>query len=104
MHPKIVQTTAVLLRISSTVEAAQTVTGKSTKVRDADSVVVNGVPVRLNGVDAPENGTKAGNAATAAMKRFVRGKTLTANSKASARMTDGWAFATQKTAKTSAQL
>lgn len=56
--------------------AAQIVTGKVTKVRDADTVVVKGVPIRLNGVDAPKNGTKAGNEATAAMKRFVRGKTL----------------------------
>lgn len=38
---------------------------------------MNGVPIRLNGVDAPENGTRAGNAATAAMKRYLRGKTLT---------------------------
>ncbi|MEM8773362.1 MAG: hypothetical protein AAGD92_17120 [Pseudomonadota bacterium] len=37
--------------------AEQTVTGKVTKVRDADTVVVNGVPIRLNGVDAPENGS-----------------------------------------------
>jgi endonuclease YncB( thermonuclease family) len=57
--------------------AAQSVSGKVTKVRDADTVVVNGVPIRLNGVDAPENGTRAGNEATVAMKRYLRGKTLT---------------------------
>lgn len=56
---------------------ADVVTGKVTKVRDADTIVVSGVAVRLNGVDAPENGTQAGNEATAAMKRFVRGKTVT---------------------------
>ncbi len=61
---------------ASLASAAQTVTGKVTKVRDADTIVVKGVPIRLNGVDAPENGTKAGNEATAAMKRYVRGKTL----------------------------
>ncbi len=63
--------------IASLANAAQTVTGKVTKVRDADTVVVRGVPIRLNGVDAPENGTRAGNEATAAMKRYLRGKTLT---------------------------
>ena len=63
--------------LASVVDAAQSVSGKVTKVRDADTVVVKGVPIRLNGVDAPENGTKAGNEATAAMKRYVRGKTLT---------------------------
>jgi micrococcal nuclease len=65
-----------LICVSTIVSAAQTVSGKVTKVRDADTVVVQGVPIRLNGVDAPENGTRAGNEATAAMKRYLRGKTL----------------------------
>ena len=68
----------VALIVTATLaHAEQTVEGKVTKVRDADTVVVKGVPIRLNGIDAPENGTRAGNEATAAMKRFVRGKTLT---------------------------
>lgn len=66
----------VALCVAGAASAQQAVVGKVTKVRDADTVVVNGVPIRLNGVDAPENGTRAGNAATAAMKRYVRGKTL----------------------------
>lgn len=57
--------------------ASQIVSGSVTKVRDADTVVVQGVPIRLNGVDAPENGTRAGNKATAAMKQLVSGKNLT---------------------------
>ena len=65
------------ISMASVAVAAQTVSGKVTKVRDADTVVVSGVPIRLNGVDAPENGTRAGNEATAAMKRYLRGKTLT---------------------------
>ena len=65
-----------LICVSTIASAAQTVSGKVTKVRDADTVVVQGVPIRLNGVDAPENGTRAGNEATAAMKRYLRGKTL----------------------------
>ena len=68
--------TVAFVCLASFASAAQTVTGKVTKVRDADTVVVKGVPIRLNGVDAPENGTQAGNEATAAMKRYLRGKTL----------------------------
>lgn len=67
---------ATLFCVASIADAAQIVSGKVTKVRDADTVVVKGVPIRLNGVDAPENGTRAGNEATAAMKRYLRGKTL----------------------------
>ena len=66
----------VALCVAGAASAQQAVVGKVTKVRAADTVVVNGVPIRLNGVDAPEHGTSAGNAATAAMKRYVRGKTL----------------------------
>lgn len=58
-------------------DAADVVTGKVTKVRDADTIVVRGVAIRLNGVDAPENGTQAGNQATAATKRDLRGMTIT---------------------------
>lgn len=68
---------ATSLVIAGAADAAQTVRGTATKVRDADTIVVRGVPIRLNGVDAPENGTRAGNEATAAMKRYLRGKTLT---------------------------
>lgn len=68
--------TVAFVCFASFASAAQTVTGKITKVRDADTVVVKGVAIRLNGVDAPENGTQAGNKATAAMKRYLRGKTL----------------------------
>ncbi|MEP2028890.1 MAG: hypothetical protein ABJI96_09330 [Paracoccaceae bacterium] len=42
------------------VSAAETVTGKVTKARDADTVVVKGLPIRLNGIDTPENDTLAG--------------------------------------------
>ncbi|AXI48796.1 nuclease [Sulfitobacter sp. SK012] len=67
---------AACVCLTSFAHAAQTVLGKVTKVRDADTVVVKGIAIRLNGIDAPENGTRAGKEATAAMKRFVRGKTL----------------------------
>lgn len=67
---------ALFLSVVS-VYAAETVAGKVTKVRDADTIVVKGVAIRLNGIDAPENGTQAGNQATAAMKRYLQGMTIT---------------------------
>lgn len=70
-------TMVLLIILGPVCNAGQVVSGKVTKVRDADTVVVNGVPIRLNHVDAPENGTRADNQATAAMKRYLRGKTLT---------------------------
>jgi micrococcal nuclease len=41
-------------------------------VVDGDTLVVNGVSVRLKGVDAMERGTPEGDAATAAMRGLVR--------------------------------
>ncbi len=67
---------ATLVCSAPIADAAQIVSGKVTKVRDADTVVVQGVPIRLNGIDAPENGTRAGKEATAAMKRYLHGRPL----------------------------
>ncbi len=44
------------------------------QVRDADTIVVRGTPVRLNGVDAPELGTRAGQESRRWMVTFLRGK------------------------------
>ncbi len=65
---------AALLCLAPVAHAAQAVSGKVAKVRDADTIVVRGFPIRLNYVDAPENGTIAGNQATAATKRYYVGK------------------------------
>jgi len=40
-------------------------------VRDGDTIVVSGRPVRLNGVDAPELGNRYGREASAYMKRLL---------------------------------
>lgn len=45
-------------------------------VRDADTIVVSGTPVRLNGVDAPELKTRAGQDAKRWMVNFLRGKSV----------------------------
>ena len=67
----------VLLALVLSVEAAaaREVSGKAS-IRDADTIVVRGVPVRLNGVDAPETNTRAGREATTFMKRLLRGETV----------------------------
>ncbi|MBO9453140.1 thermonuclease family protein [Tropicibacter sp. R16_0] len=41
-------------------------------VRDVDTIVINGTPVRLNGVDGPELGTAAGQSAKRWMVNFLR--------------------------------
>lgn len=46
------------------------------QVRDADTIVVDGTPVRLQGVDAPELKTRAGKAARRWMVNFLRGKAV----------------------------
>lgn len=43
-------------------------------VRDADTIVVDGTAVRLNGVDAPELNTSAGKSAKRWMVAYLRGK------------------------------
>ncbi|MFY0595787.1 MAG: thermonuclease family protein [Cognatishimia sp.] len=52
------------------------VTAQSLHVRDADTIVVSGTPVRLNGVDAPELGTRAGQDAKRWMVNYLRGKEI----------------------------
>ena len=62
---------AVVFAISVT--AAQ---AGGTYVRDADTIVVDGTPVRLNGVDAPELGTQSGQNAKRWMINYLRSKTV----------------------------
>ncbi len=54
-----------------------TLVGRVTHVRDGDTIVVNGTPIRLNGLTCDEIGTPLGDRATRAMRRLVFGKTLT---------------------------
>lgn len=48
----------------------------SLHVRDADTIVVDGTPVRLNGVDAPELKTSAGKDAKRWVVNYLRGKSI----------------------------
>ena len=45
-------------------------------IRDADTIVVDGTPVRLNGVDAPELKTRAGKSAKRWMVNYLAGKSV----------------------------
>ena len=51
--------------------------GRVTVVRDVDTIVVAGTPVRLNGLDGPETSTRIGREARSFMTRLVRGETVT---------------------------
>ncbi len=56
--------------------SASPLAAQSLHVRDADTIEVSGTPVRLNGVDAPELGTKAGRDAKRWMVNYLRGKSI----------------------------
>ncbi|MEQ5872598.1 thermonuclease family protein [Sagittula sp. NFXS13] len=56
---------------------ATSATAQSLHVRDADTIVVDGTPVRLNGVDAPELKTRAGQNAKRWLVGYLRGRTIT---------------------------
>lgn len=64
-----------LLTITALILAAPAYAG-GTYVRDADTIVVDGTPVRLNGVDAPELGTRSGQNAKRWMVNYLRGKSI----------------------------
>jgi endonuclease YncB( thermonuclease family) len=57
--------------------ADRIIEGRVTVVRDVDTIVVGGTPVRLNGVDGPETSTRAGRNARSFMTRLVRGEIVT---------------------------
>lgn len=54
--------------------ADRIIEGRVTVVRDVDTIVVAGIPVRLNGLDGPETTTRIGREARAFMVRLVRGE------------------------------
>ncbi|WP_347813651.1 thermonuclease family protein [Shimia aestuarii] len=62
--------------LSSSLTAAQELVGPVTHIRDGDTIEVSRVPIRLNGLNCDERGTRLGNQATAAMKKLVSGKRL----------------------------
>ena len=63
-----------LLLLASPALADRTVEGRVTVVRDVDTIIVSGTPIRLNGVDGPETSTRYGREARAFMTRLVQGE------------------------------
>lgn len=61
--------------VTSTAAEAREVRGTG-YVRDADTLVVAGTPVRLNGVDAPETSNRYGREAKSFMERVLLGRTV----------------------------
>lgn len=57
--------------------ADRAIEGRVTVVRDVDTIVVAGTPVRLNGLDGPETSSRIGREARAFMNQLVRGETVT---------------------------
>jgi endonuclease YncB( thermonuclease family) len=60
--------------MSPALASADTLIGRADHVRDGDTIVVSGTPIRLQGLAAPELGEKWGRASRDAMQRIVTGK------------------------------
>ena len=69
--------TICLLFWATAAGANSLLTGKVTKVRDGDTIVIADQPVRLAALDCPEKGKFGGEAATALMKQLTQGATVT---------------------------
>ena len=76
MLKEILSVYAIAACVTATAVDARQITGAA-YVRDADTVVVAGTPVRLNGIDAPETSNRYGREAKAFMERLLRGQTIT---------------------------
>lgn len=72
------KTLLTIFALISSPAIARDVTGTA-RVRDADTIVVSGVPVRLNGIDAPELSTRDGRDGKYFMERLLRGQEVTCN-------------------------
>ena len=64
----------VYMMVTSHAVAGQELTGKVTHVRDADTIEVRGIPVRFDGVDAPELDESGGNEGKAWMSSNYGGQ------------------------------
>ena len=65
----------IAVALTATASTAQNLTGRA-QVTDVDTIRVQGYAVRLNGVDGPELGTRAGQDAKRWMAGYLRGKTV----------------------------
>ena len=65
-----------VIALSTFAFADRSIEGRVTVVRDVDTIIVAGTPVRLNGVDGPEFSTRAGREGKSFMTRLVRGEII----------------------------
>lgn len=61
----------VLAFFSTSLTAGEWIEGRVTHVRDVDTIEVNNMPIRLNGVDGPEMDERGGRAAKRWMQKLV---------------------------------
>jgi hypothetical protein len=73
---KLLLTALSLFLLAAPATAQETLTGTVTHVRDGDTIEVADVPVRLNGVAAPELDEPRGREGKKFMARLVAGKTV----------------------------
>lgn len=69
----------IFVACSASAAAGQVLEGRVTKVRDADTIVVAGTPIRINGLDSVESGTAGFREAKLFAQRLVAGKIITCN-------------------------
>ena len=74
---KLVHLACACLLLAAPAFSAEWIKGRVTHVRDVDTIVVNGLPVRLNGVDGPELDERGGRAAKRWMQDLVLGRPVT---------------------------
>lgn len=62
--------------VPRTVPSGGRLDGRVTHVRDGDTIVVEKTPIRFEGIDCAEKGTRRGDRATEAMRRLAAGQTV----------------------------
>ena len=71
--------TSIILLSAGAALSATTIEGRVTHVRDADTIVVAGTPIRINGLDGVESGTAGFKEAKLFAQRLLKGKIVTCN-------------------------
>ena len=67
---------AIFIATVPLLATAETLIGRADHVRDGDTIVVSGMPIRLEGLAAPELRDKWGRASRDAIQRIVAGQRL----------------------------
>ncbi|WP_243470687.1 thermonuclease family protein [Ruegeria denitrificans] len=76
MKPFLIAFALLMGRATNAMAGEQPDVVGAAQIRDVDTVVVSGVPIRLNGVDGPELGTAAGRDARRWMVNHLRNRTV----------------------------